>query len=57
MVVPTSFIWMIISFDEAFKYDDGAKFWGYVRTNTEPTYVELCNFVQCHMLVKYVTCY
>jgi hypothetical protein len=25
--IPTSFIWIIISFDEAFKYGDAAEFW------------------------------
>jgi hypothetical protein len=35
MDMSTSFIWIIIFFDEAFKYGDGAKFWGYVVTNAE----------------------
>jgi hypothetical protein len=30
-------------FDEAFKYGDGAKFWGYVGTNAEQLRVEFCN--------------
>jgi hypothetical protein len=30
MGIPTSFIWIIILFDAVFKYDGGAKFWGYV---------------------------
>jgi hypothetical protein len=36
MNIPTSFIWIIILFDEAFKYDEGVNFWGYVGTNAEP---------------------
>jgi hypothetical protein len=35
MDIPTSFISMIILFDEAFKYGDSGKFWGYVAANTE----------------------
>jgi hypothetical protein len=38
-----------------FKYDDGAKFCGCVAINTEPLCVELCNFVQCHIFVNYLT--
>jgi hypothetical protein len=30
----TSFILIIILFDEALNYVDGAKFWGYIETNT-----------------------
>jgi hypothetical protein len=30
MDIPISFIWIIILFDAVLKYDDGAKFWGYV---------------------------
>jgi hypothetical protein len=33
MDMPTDFIWIIILFDKAFKYSDGAKFWGYDGTN------------------------
>jgi hypothetical protein len=36
MEISASFIRIIISFDEASKYDDGAKFRYYVRTNNEP---------------------
>jgi hypothetical protein len=40
-----SFIWIIILFDAVFnKYDDGAKFWGYVGINAEPLCVEFCTF-------------
>jgi hypothetical protein len=42
-------------FDEAFLYGDGAKFLD-VRTNAEQLCVELCNFVQCHIFIKYLTC-
>jgi hypothetical protein len=34
----------------SFKYNNGANFWGYVGTNTEPLCEEPCNFVQCHIL-------
>jgi hypothetical protein len=34
--IPTSFIWIIILFDEAFKYGDGAKFRGHASANAEP---------------------
>jgi hypothetical protein len=57
MDMPTSFIWIIILFDEGFKYGDNAEIWGYVGTNMEPLCVELCNFVQCHIFAKYyLTC-
>jgi hypothetical protein len=39
-----------------FKYDDGAKFWGYAGTNAEPLCVELCTLVQCKTFVNYLTC-
>jgi hypothetical protein len=57
MDIPISFIWIIILFDAVFiiKYGDGAKFWGYVGINAEPLCVEFCNFVQCHIFVKYLT--
>jgi hypothetical protein len=35
MDTPTSFISVITLFDGAFKYGDGAKFWGYVGINAE----------------------
>jgi hypothetical protein len=41
-------------FDAVFKYDDGAKFWGYVGINAEPLCIEFCNFVQCHIFVNYL---
>jgi hypothetical protein len=52
----TSFAWLTIFFARAFEYGDDAKFWGYVGANAEPHCVELCNFVQCHSFVKYLTC-
>jgi hypothetical protein len=55
MDIPTSFIWIIILFDAVLKYDDGAKFWGYVVINAEPFCVEFCNFVQCHIFLNYLT--
>jgi hypothetical protein len=55
MDIPTSSIWIVILFDAVFKYDDGAKFWGYVVINAEPLCVEFCNFVQCHFFVNYLT--
>jgi hypothetical protein len=54
MNIPTSFIWIIISFDAVLKYDDGAKFWGYVVINAEELCVEFCNFVQYHIFVNYL---
>jgi hypothetical protein len=52
MGLPTSFIWIVVSFDEVFEYGDSAKFWGYVGTNSEPLCVEFCSFVQCHIFVN-----
>lgn len=46
-------IWIIILFDEAFKYGDGATVWGYVETNDDPLCVEICNFVECRNFVIY----
>jgi hypothetical protein len=37
MDIPTTFI-CIISFYQAFKYGDDAKFWDYTGTNAEPLY-------------------
>jgi hypothetical protein len=45
-----SFIVIIIFFHEAFKYGDGAKFWGYVGTNAE-----FSDFVYCRNFVSYLT--
>jgi hypothetical protein len=49
------FIWIIVLFDAVFKYDDGAKFRGYVGINAEPLCVEFCNFVQSYVFVNYLT--
>jgi hypothetical protein len=49
MDIPTSFVQMIFVFDEAFKYSDGAQFWGYVGTNAEALCVGFCNFVHCKL--------
>jgi len=42
MDIPTSFIIVIILFGEVFKYSDGAKFLGYVGTDTESLGVQFC---------------
>jgi hypothetical protein len=34
-----SFIWIVIFFDKALKYGDGAKFLDYIGANAEPLYV------------------
>jgi hypothetical protein len=47
MDISATWIWIVILFDEAFKYDDGEKFWGYVGTSTELLCLEFCNFMQC----------
>jgi hypothetical protein len=50
MDIPTSFTWIIILFDEVFKYgDDDEKFWSYVGTNAEPLCVEFLNSVKYHL--------
>jgi hypothetical protein len=49
MDIPTSFIWIIILFDEVFEYSDDAKSLSYVGTNTEALCVEFCNSVKCHL--------
>jgi hypothetical protein len=46
MDILTSYVCIIILFDEAFKYDDGVKFCGYIGTNAEPLCIEFCNLVQ-----------
>jgi hypothetical protein len=57
MDIPISFSWIIIFFDGTFEYGDASTFWGYVGINAEMFYVKLCNFVQCHMFVGYLSCY
>jgi hypothetical protein len=46
MDIPAKFISIIIFFDKAFKYGDGAKFVGCGGTKAESLYVEFCNFMQ-----------
>jgi hypothetical protein len=54
MNMPTSFIWIIILFE----YGGISKCWGYVTsTNAELLCVEFCNFVQCLIVVNYLSCY
>jgi hypothetical protein len=42
-------------FYKAFKYGDGVDVWGYGGTNAKPLCAECCSFVQCHILVNYLT--
>jgi hypothetical protein len=44
MDIYTSSIWIINFFDGAFEYGGISKVWGYVGTNAEIRFVELCNF-------------
>jgi hypothetical protein len=55
--IPTSFIWIIIFLDGAFEYGGISKLWGYVGKRAKLICVELCNFVQCHILASYLCCY
>jgi hypothetical protein len=55
MEIPIGFTCIIILSDAFFKYGDNAKFWGYVVTKAEPLCVEFCNFVQCYIVVNYLT--
>jgi hypothetical protein len=50
----TIIIWITL-FDEAFKNDDGAKFLGYVLTDSELLWVEFCNFVKCYIFENHLT--
>jgi hypothetical protein len=36
MDIPTSFIWIIILFDEGCKFGNDVEFWGCVGTNADP---------------------
>jgi hypothetical protein len=57
MDTPTSFIWIVVFFDEGSKYGMGAKFWNYVAKTAETLCVVLYNFVQWHIFVNYyLTC-
>jgi hypothetical protein len=49
VVIPTNFVGIIILFDEAFKYGNGATFSDHVATEGEP----FC--VQLYILVSYLT--
>jgi hypothetical protein len=50
MGIPTSFISVVTSLDEAFIYGGcGVIYWGYAGTNTQPVCIEECNFVQCNV--------
>jgi hypothetical protein len=40
-------------FDEALKYANGAKMWGYIGTNPEQLCAEFSNFVQCNIFVNH----
>jgi hypothetical protein len=53
MGISTRFIWIVILFDEIFKYGEDTKYWGYVETDIESLYVEFCNFVHCHIFQAY----
>jgi hypothetical protein len=55
MDIPKYVIWINILLDEAFKYSNGAIFWGYVGANAKPVSVEFCHFVQFHILVNYLS--
>jgi hypothetical protein len=57
MGIAITSVWIIILFDNVYKYGNGAEFWGYVGTNAEPLSVKLCNFVQCHIFLNYLTSY
>jgi hypothetical protein len=54
MDIPTRFIWIVILFDEAFNYGNGAKFLDHAGTNAKSLCVEFCSFLQCHILVIYL---
>lgn len=47
-----------LRFNRYFLDGYGAKFWGFVGTNSEPLFVEFRNFVQCRRptFVTYLTC-
>jgi hypothetical protein len=40
---------------EAFKYDKGENFSGYVEKNSEPLCAEFCNSMKFHTFVNYLT--
>jgi hypothetical protein len=45
MDVFTGFTWVVVLFEDYFKYGGYVKFWGYVETNAAPRCVVLYNFV------------
>lgn len=54
MGIPTSFIQIIILFDEAFKHSDGANFQCHVGRNAETVSDLFSNFyLKCHSFVNY----
>jgi hypothetical protein len=55
--IPSSFIWIIISFDCPSEYGGISKFWCYAGTHAELLRVEFCNFWQCHVFVSYLSSY
>jgi hypothetical protein len=55
MNISKSFICIIILFGIAFKYSNGLKLTCYAGAYTDQLCVELCNFVQGHIFVKYLT--
>jgi hypothetical protein len=52
----TSFVLITVLLSEVFNCGNGARFWGYVRTNTEPLFAEFCNSVQSQNFLNYLTC-
>jgi hypothetical protein len=57
MDIPTTFIGIIILFDQASEYGDSANCWGYAGTNSKALCVEFYNFVKFRMLVNYLIFY
>jgi hypothetical protein len=56
MDITTSFIRIIVLFEENIKYGNNAKSWGSVGTKAEPLSAEFCNFVQCDIFADYLNC-
>jgi hypothetical protein len=53
--ITTSYIWIIIFFEQFFKYGDCEKSTGYIRTNAEPLCGEMCSLVQFNISVNHLT--
>jgi hypothetical protein len=51
MDIPTSSIWNIILFNEAFKYGNGAKLWYYVQTIAAPLCVYTNEIILCNVIL------